>query len=72
MLDDSTSETFYSLRALSQIAIERRKPLVLWVGAGSAAGAIFRVSIRRYLGVHGRKVPEPQDGSRTLGKVVHQ
>jgi len=34
MLDDSSPDTFYSLRALSQISIEKRKPLVLWVGAG--------------------------------------
>lgn len=34
MLDDSNPSTFYSLRALSQIAVENRKPLVLWIGAG--------------------------------------
>lgn len=34
MLDDSNPETFYSLRALSDISAHKRKPLVLWAGAG--------------------------------------
>lgn len=41
MLDDSNVGTFYSLRALSELSIEGKKPLILWVGAGTSCWREF-------------------------------